>query len=126
MVEGTAADAGSGRVASNTRALREMVLTGSMLRNCRLYLSDSDKPFFPSDAFGERSGGGKVGKTVSIKAGGIEYEPDIRLSSGKKISPRSSFDAFLKGARAVEGGRARISRISDRAYLLDYLGVPPT
>lgn len=105
----------------NTTASRDIFLTGAMLRNGRLYLSYSDKRFFPEDSLGERSGE-KKGIPVTFVVNGQSFESDIRLSSGQRISPRRSFSSFLQSVRAREGGRVRVHRVSDRVYRLEYLG----
>lgn len=97
----------------------EAPITGAVLRNGRLYFSASLTNFFPSDSLGGRGVGGATGKLLTIVAGADEIETDIRLSSGQRISPRASFARWLKMARAGEGDRVRIVRLSDRRFQLE-------
>lgn len=99
----------------------ETEITGSTLRNGRIYISASLAAFFPSDSLGARGGGGPRGLPVTIVANGEEYQTDIRLSSGRRISPRSSFARFLRAVGATEGQRLRLTRTDDRRYVLDVL-----
>ena len=97
---------------------RDIILSGAIINNGRLYLPASDKDFFPQDSFGDRPGR-TPGKPVEILAGGKPYATDIRLSSGTRISPRRSFGAYLKSIRAKVGERLRLTRLTERSYRLD-------
>lgn len=101
---------------------RDIALIRSTIDNGRIYFPPTDMKFFPADAFGDREGEGHKGVPVVFRAGGAELQTDIRISSGQRLSPRSSFGAFLKKVGAVEGGVLRVTRTADREYQVDYIG----
>lgn len=100
----------------------EVELSGSTIRNGRIYFDRSDSDFFPSDSFGDRTASGGRGTPVEFVAGPDVIISDIRYLSEKRIGPRKSFAGFFKSVRAVEGGKLRALRIADRRYKLEYLG----
>ena len=97
---------------------RDIELTESTIENGRIYFSASDKPFFPSDSFGAR-GRDEKGNAVTFEIDGEEVVCDIRLSSGTRISPRSSFSRYLKASKAKVGDRWRVTRLDERRYRID-------
>jgi hypothetical protein len=99
--------------------LIETDITGPVLRNGRIYFRASLASFFPADCLGARSGNGAHGLSVTIAACSEEYETDIRLSSGERISPRRSFARRLKSIRAGEGDRLRLVRVGERRFRLE-------
>jgi hypothetical protein len=101
---------------------RDIPLIQSSIDNGRIYFAPTDVKFFPADSYGDRAGDGHRGTPVTFRAGGDEYETDIRISSGQRLTPRRSFAAFLKAVRAVEGATLRVTRTADREYQVEYLG----
>lgn len=101
------------------------IITQSSVDNGRIYFSSDDVAFFPSDVLGGRGKDEHASSTVSIQAGGVTHETDIRHSSSVRISPRKSFKAWLKAVGAAEGDNARLHRISERQYRIEYLGSSP-
>lgn len=101
---------------------RDISLVQSSIDNGRIYFAPTDVKFFPADSYSDRAGDGHKGVPVIFRAGGDEYETDIRISSGHRLSPRRSFAAFLKNVRAVEGATLRVTRTADRDYQVEYLG----
>ena len=100
---------------------REITLIKSSIDNGRIYFPPTDVKFFPPDAYGDRAGDGHKGIPVLFRASGLELESDFRISSGKRLSPRRSFAAFLKGVFASEGGVLRVTRTADREYQVAYI-----
>lgn len=100
---------------------RDVVIIGSTIRNGRIYFSSSDVKFFPPDSYADREGGGHKGVPVTFQVGGRTIDTDIRISSGKRLSPRNSFAFFIRQINAKEGDIFRVARLSDRAYRVDYL-----
>ena len=79
---------------------REIELIDSSVKNGRIYFPSSDIKFFPADSYGDRETTGLKGKTISFHVGGKILETDIRISSGKRISPRKSMAfSFVKSGR---------------------------
>lgn len=101
---------------------RDIPLIKSSIDNGRIYFAPTDVKFFPSDSFGDRAGEGHQGNAIKFFADGHSFETDIRISSGQRLSPRSSFGSFLKAVGAVEGATLRVTRTADREYQLEYLG----
>jgi hypothetical protein len=101
---------------------RDIELIKSSITNGRIYFPSTDIKFFPADSLADRKGDGHKGKPVLFRAGGEEFETDIRISSGQRISPRSSFGRYLKAVAAQPGDRVRVTRTSEREYSVDYLG----
>ncbi|MFN3957000.1 MAG: hypothetical protein ACK4Q6_05715 [Tepidimonas ignava] len=100
----------------------DFTITQSSIDNGRLYFDAAHTTFFPPDVMGGRGAQEHAASTVRIEAGGETHETDIRVSSSVRISPRKSFKRWLAAARAVEGGKARLHRIAERHYKLEYLG----
>lgn len=106
----------------NSLSHRDIPLIRSSIDNGRLYFQPTDVKFFPANSYGDRAGDGHSGVPVVFRAAGHDYETDIRISSGQRLSPRSSFAAFLKTVAAVEGAMLRVTRTADREYQIEYLG----
>lgn len=100
---------------------REIVLIASTINHGRIYFSTTDVLFFPSDSYGDRKRDGNKGVPVTFSGAGFTFETYIRISSGRRLSPQKSFASYLKGVGASEGGRLRITRITERKYGLEYL-----
>lgn len=100
---------------------RDILLSKSTIDNGRIYFPSTDIRFFPADSFGDRAIRGHVGTPVVFRAGDKEYKTDVRISSGQRVSPRSSFGSFLKEVGATGGSVLRVSRISDREYVVELL-----
>ncbi|NYT79047.1 hypothetical protein H0A71_18825 [Alcaligenaceae bacterium] len=100
----------------------DFVITQSSIDNGRIYFSSNDIDFFPADSLGGRGKDEHASATVSIQAGNITQETDIRHSSSVRISPRKSFKAWLKEIGATDGDKARLYRISERQYRIEYPG----
>lgn len=96
-------------------------ITGATLRNGRLYFGASDRDFFPTDALGDRSADGHQGRPVRLCAGADTHATDIRVCSGRRLSPRRSFANYLKSIGAGEGTRLRVTRTSEREYQIEPL-----
>jgi hypothetical protein len=101
---------------------REIVLTGSTIRNGRLYFSTNDAKFFPADSYSERETTGHKGAPVKFVGAGLTFESAIRIISGLRLSPQRSFASLFRKIGALEGGLLRVTRISEREYTLAYLG----
>jgi hypothetical protein len=102
---------------------RDIELIGSSIRNGRIYFSASDSEFFPGDSFGDRGRNSSRGTPVEfVTTGGWCCLTDVRVSSGVRLSPRRSFMPFITAARAREGARLRVTRVSERQYQVEYLG----
>jgi hypothetical protein len=99
---------------------RDVELVQSTIDNGRIYFSNSDVKFFPSDSFGDREGDGHKGAPVVFRAGSLGFESDIRVSSGQRLSPRRSFADFLKSVGAVTGASLRVTRVAEREYQVEY------
>lgn len=100
----------------------DFTITQSSIDNGRLYFDAAHTNFFPSDVMGGRGAQEHAVATVRIEGGGDTHDTDMRVSSSVRISPRKSFTKWLAAVRAVEGGKARLHRISERHYKLEYLG----
>jgi hypothetical protein len=94
-------------------------ITGAVLRNGRIYFSAADAAFFPADSLGDRARDGHKGQSVRFIAGTRVHDTDIRVSSGRRLSPRASFGAYLKAIRATEGERLRVTRTAEREYRVE-------
>jgi hypothetical protein len=103
-------------------ASREIELTASTIDNGRIYLSTTDRPFFPKDSFGDRKKSGHKGNPVIFRAGAFVFEDHVREYSGTRISPRPDFSKYFKSVGAKVGGRLRITQVGAREYELEYLG----
>lgn len=101
---------------------RDVKLIDSSIRNGRVYFAISDADFFPADSIGDRAGDGHKGVVVTFAGAGHVFVSDIRMSSGARLSPRSSFAKLLKSVRAEEGGSLRFTRLAEREYKVEYLG----
>jgi len=78
------------------------VIPASTVRNGRIYFSLSDVKFFPADSFADRESDGHKGNPVEFVAGGASYTSDIRVSSGKRLSPRKSFGRDNRGQTTIK------------------------
>lgn len=100
---------------------REIELIQSSVKNGRIYFPSSDIKFFPADSYADREATGHKGKTVSFHVGGKILETDIRISSGKRISPRKSMAFFFRQIGARAGAILKITRLSEREYRVEYI-----
>lgn len=100
---------------------RIIELIDSSVRNGRIYFPSSDIKFFPADSYGDRETTGLKGKTISFHVGGRILDTDIRISSGKRISPRKSMAFFFRQIGAKAGGIIKITRYSEREYRVEYI-----
>ena len=100
---------------------REIELIDSSVKNGRIYFPSSDIKFFPADSYGDRETTGLKGKTISFHVGGKILETDIRISSGKRISPRKSMAFFFRQIGAKAGATLKITTYSEREYLVEYI-----
>ena len=95
-----------------------ITVTQSSVDNGRLYFDTEEcADFFPADAIGPRSS--PIDKHVTINAGGHPYFGEIRICSGTRLSPRRSFESFLRQIRAEAGTQLRVTRLSEREYRID-------
>ncbi|MEO8298468.1 MAG: hypothetical protein ABI574_11740 [Burkholderiales bacterium] len=100
----------------------DFTITQSSIDNGRLYFEAGHINFFPSDAVGGRGATEHAAGKIHIAASGVEVETDIRQSSTIRISPRKSFKNWLNLVCAINGGTARLHRIAERYYTLEYIG----
>lgn len=100
----------------------DFTITQSSIDNGRLYLEAIHTGFFPPDAVGGRGKKELAPTTVCIDANGDFHDTDLRVSSSVRISPRKSFKKWLAAVRAVSGDTARLHRVTERQYRLEYLG----
>jgi hypothetical protein len=100
---------------------RYIELIEATIDHGRIYFPSSDIAFFPADALADRAENGHRGQAVVFQAGGEEFKTDIRVSSGQRISPRSSFARYLKSVAAQPGEKLLVTRVSDREYRLEFL-----
>lgn len=101
---------------------RDIALIGSTIVNGRIYFPSTDVKFFPADSFGDRIGDGHKGVLVAFRGTNLSIDTDIRVVSGKRLSPRASFSGFLSQFGAVEGAVLRFTRTGVREYQVSYLG----
>lgn len=104
------------------RTYIDFIITQSSIDNGRIYFSSSDTAFFPSDSLGGRGKDEHASAIITIEAGNVSLETDVRHSSSLRISPRKSFKTWLKDMEANDGDRARLHRISERVYRIEFLG----
>jgi len=97
-------------------------ITQSSIDNGRLYFDAVHQSFFPSDALGGRAATARAQGQICIEVNEECFDTDIRLSSSVRISPRTSFKRWLASVRAHDGAKARLHRVADRQYKLEYLG----
>lgn len=102
---------------------RVVELIKSSITNGRIYFPSTDLIFFPSDSLGDREGDGHKGNVVTFQIGDTEIESDIRVSSSVRISPRKSFRAYLNKVNAKTGDKLKITRMSDRYYIVEYIKI---
>ena len=100
----------------------DFTIIQSSIDNGRIYFDACHRAFFPSDTIGGRGEDEHARATVSIEAAGEASETDIRISSSTRISPRKSFRNWLRSVGAHDGAQARLHRLADRRYKLEYLG----
>lgn len=96
-------------------------ITQSSIDNGRLYFDAAHQSFFPIDAIGGRSATEHAHGAVAIEANGELFETDIRANASR-ISPRKSFKSWLKSVGATDGGKARLHKLAERHFKLEYLG----
>jgi hypothetical protein len=101
---------------------REIELIAASIDNGRIYFPSTDIKFFPADSLADRERDGHRGNPVVFRAGGEEFETDIRISSGQRISPRRDFRRYFKKVGAKPGDRLRVTRAAEREYDVEYLG----
>lgn len=99
----------------------DFTITKSSIDNGRIYFEGVDRNFFPADAIGGLSADQHALGKIVIEAAGQIVETDIRYSSSVRLSPRKSFRQWMRSQQAVEGGRARLHRVTDRDFKLEYL-----
>lgn len=100
----------------------DFTITQSSIDNGRLYFDAAHTSFFTTDVIGGRGAREHALANVRIDAAGETYDTDMRFSSSVRISPRKSFKRWLAAVRVVEGGQARLSRIAEDHFKLEYLG----
>lgn len=100
----------------------DFTITQSSIDNGRIYFDSRHTDFFPPDVFGGRSATEHAPNRVQIDVAGKLVDTDIRVSSAVRISPRASFKQWLTACKATEGSTARLHRISERAYRLEFIG----
>lgn len=100
---------------------KEITLTGSSIRNGRIYFSTSDIKFFPSNSLADREKDGHKGMLVKFIGDDFVAETDIRINSSKTLSPRKTFKPYLQKMKANEGSKLGIERISEREYKIQYI-----
>ena len=100
----------------------DFTITQSSIDYGRIYFDAKYQDFFPADCFGGRGAGQHVEGAVTIDAGGEKYEGNIRISSGQRISPRKSVKKWLQSVGAKHGDKAKLHRISELEYRLEYVG----
>lgn len=100
---------------------RDLTLIQSTIDHGHIVFARSDESFFPRDALGDRGRKGARGVPVYFSARESTIETDIRIMSGVRLSPRTSFMPYLKAVRARAGDLLHITRIGDRDYLVEYV-----
>lgn len=95
-------------------------LTDAQIKHGNLDIDVNNESFFPSDCFGDRSKT-KLGKPITLNYGANKVLTDIRIKSGKTISPRKRFGAWLQQSlKANSGDTILITKISEREYTLSF------
>lgn len=102
-------------------AFREIEIIASSLENGRIYFPSTDIKFFPADSLADRDGDGHKGKPVIFRAAGMEFEGDIRIYSGQRISPRPDFTKFFRAVGAKQGAKLRVTQAGPREYDVEYV-----
>ena len=100
----------------------DFTIIQSSIDNGRIYFDASCRSFFPEDAIGARGKDEHAPATVTIEVNGEVIETDIRDVSSARLSPRKSVKSWLKNLKATDGAVARLHRIGERQYKLEYLG----
>lgn len=100
----------------------DFMIIQSRIDNGRIYFDACHKPFFPADALGGRGKTEHASGKIQIEVHGEMIETDIRESNSARISPRKSVKSWLKSVGATKGAKARLHRVSDRQYAIEYLG----
>ena len=100
----------------------DFTIIQSSIDNGRIYFDAKDKGFFPEDCFGGRSASEHAEGKITIDVAGERHETDIRVSSATRISPRKSVKKWLQAVEAKDGDKAKLHRISEREYRLEYVG----
>jgi hypothetical protein len=100
----------------------DFTITQSTIDNGRLYFDTTHTNFFPSDAMGGRGAQEHALNAVRIEADDGVHDTDLRVSSKIRISPRKSFKKWLASVKAASGSKARLHRVSERHYRLEFLG----
>ena len=97
-------------------------LTDATIKNGRIYFEASHRHLFPADAITESRGADDHAQaTIVIEVDGVDYATDIR-ANGKRLSPRKSFTPWLKSKKAVADDQARLMKLSEGRFRLEYLG----
>jgi hypothetical protein len=97
-------------------------LTQSTINNGRIYFEASHRHLFPADAITESRGADDHAKaTIVIEVDGVDFATDIR-ANGKRLSPRKSFTPWLKSQKAVADDQARLVKLAEGRFRLEYLG----
>lgn len=96
-------------------------ITQSSIHNGRLYFDAAHRSFFPEDTLGGRSATEHAHGAVAFEANGELFETDIRVNTSR-ISPRKSFKSWLKSVGAADGSKARLHKLAERHFKLEYLG----
>lgn len=109
------------RVQPQTTQAITVTLTEGMLTHGYIDLPVAAKDLFPSISMGSRKEG-DTGSEVELIYGSHRALTDIRVKSGKTISPRKRFSAWLNtelGARP--GDRIRVEKTGERQYTLTHI-----
>lgn len=100
---------------------RDITLSQSTIDYGHISFAGTDASFFPKDSFGDHGRKGGRGLPVVFDAGDFTFETDIRVMSGKRISPRKSFASYLKSVRARAGDLLHVTRVAEREYLVEHI-----
>ena len=100
---------------------QEIELIQSSITNGRIYFPTTAAKFFPADSFGDRKSDGHKGVPVTFTAGEFSFTDHIRVLSGQRFSPRSSFKRYLVSVGAKAGDKLRVTRTSEREYQVSHL-----
>lgn len=89
-------------------------------------IGDSD--FFPRDCFGDHGLKGSKGDSVVFKCLAKDVdafiekvETDIRLMNGDRLSPRRSFQRYLRQVGARPGDTLLVTRTQEREYRVEHV-----
>jgi len=86
-------------------------------------IGDSD--FFPRDCLGDHGRKGSKGDSVVFKCLAKDVdasiETDIRLMNGDRLSPRRSFQRYLRQVGARPGDTLLVTRTQEREYRVEHV-----